>query len=179
MADSWNIDTSHSHVTFMVRHMVFAKVRGRFTRWSGKLGLDPQNLAGSIVDVQIDAGSIDTGEVQRDGHLKSPDFLDVAQFPEISFKSRRVEAKGPDKARIVGDLTVHGQTREVVLEAEVSGRGKDPWGNERLGFSAATAIDRTEFGLKWNQALEAGGVLVGNKVDIEIELQAVKQAAAA
>jgi polyisoprenoid-binding protein YceI len=179
MADSWNIDTSHSHVTFMVRHMVFAKVRGRFTKWSGQLALDPQNLAASKVDVKIDAASVDTGEAQRDGHLKSPDFLDVAQFPEIAFKSRKVESKGPGKARIIGDLTVHGQTREVVLEAELSGRGKDPWGNERVGFSAETAIDRTDFGLKWNQALEAGGVLVGTKVDIEIEVQAVKQAVAA
>lgn len=179
MAGSWNIDTAHSQVTFTVRHMVFAKVRGRFTKWSGQLALDPQDLAASKVDVKIDAASIDTGEAQRDGHLKSPDFLDVAKFPEIAFKSRRVELKGQDKARIVGDLTVHGQSREVALDVEVTGRGKDPWGNERFGFSAAAAIDRTDFGLKWNQALETGGVLVGTKVDIEIEVQAVKQAAAA
>ena len=175
MADAWSIDTTHSQITFTVRHMVFAKVRGRFGKWTGTLQLDPQDLGRSQVAVTIDAGSIDTADQQRDGHLKSPDFLDVAQFPELKFQSRRVETRGEGKARIVGDLTLHGVTREVTLDAEVSGRGKDPWGNERTGFSATTAVDRTDFGLKWNQALEAGGLLVGTKVDIDIDLQAVKQ----
>ncbi len=178
MAESWNIDTAHSQITFTVRHMVFAKVRGKFAKWSGTLQLDPQDLGKSQVAVTIDAASIDTSDGQRDGHLKSPDFFDVAQFPELSFKSRRVETRGAVKARIIGDLTLHGVTKEVVLDAEVSGRGKDPWGNERIGFSATTAVDRTDFGLKWNQALEAGGVLVGTKVDIDLELQVIKQKAA-
>ncbi len=175
MADSWNIDTTHSQITFTVHHMVFAKVRGKFGKWTGTLGLDPQNLGASQVEVTIDAASIDTSDQQRDNHLKSPDFFDVGQFPELKFKSRSVVTHGSDKARITGDLTLHGVTKEVVLDAEVSGRGKDPWGTERIGFSATTAIDRTGFGLKWNQALEAGGVLVGTTVDIDIDLQAVKQ----
>ncbi|GAC1541553.1 MAG: YceI family protein [Myxococcales bacterium] len=175
MAETWNIDTAHSQITFTVRHMVFAKVRGRFGKWTGALQLDPRQLGTSQVEVKIDAASIDTSEAQRDAHLKSPDFLDVARFPELTFKSRRVELQGKDKARITGDLSLHGVTREVALEAEVSGRGKDPWGNERIGFSATTAVDRTDFGLKWNQALEAGGLLVGTKIDIEIELQTLQQ----
>ena len=175
MADSWNIDTAHSQITFTVRHMVFAKVRGRFGKWTGALQLDPQDLGKSKVEVAIDASSIDTSEAQRDGHLKSPDFFDVARFPELKFKSRGVETRGTDQARVSGDLTLHGVTKEVVLDVEISGRGKDPWGNERIGFSATTAIDRTDFGLKYNQALEAGGVLVGTRVDIDIDLQAVKQ----
>lgn len=175
MAVGWNIDNAHSQITFTVRHMVFAKVRGKFAKWSGTLQLDPQDLGKSQVEVTIDASSIDTSDQQRDGHLKSPDFFNVAQFPELKFKSRSVETRGADKARITGDLTLHGVTKEVVLDAHVSGRGKDPWGNERIGFSATAAVDRTDFGLKWNQALEAGGLLVGTKVDIDIDLQALQQ----
>ena len=175
---AWNIDTAHSQITFTVRHMVFAKVRGRFGKWAGTLQLDPQDLGRSRVEVTIDAASIDTSDATRDGHLKSPDFFDAARFPELKFTSRSVETRGPDKARITGDLTLHGVTREVALDAEVAGRGKDPWGNERIGFSATGSLDRTDFGLQWNQALEAGGLLVGTRVDIEIDLQAVQPKAA-
>ena len=175
---AWNIDTAHSQITFTVRHMVFAKVRGRFGKWAGTLQLDPQDLGRSRVEVTIDAASIDTSDATRDGHLKSPDFFDAARFPELKFTSRSVETRGPDKARITGDLTLHGVTREVALDAEVAGRGKDPWGNERIGFSATGSLDRTHFGLAWNQALEAGGLLVGTRVDIEIDLQAVQPKAA-
>jgi polyisoprenoid-binding protein YceI len=178
MADSWNIDAAHSQITFTVRHMVFAKVRGKFGKWTGTLQLDPADLGKSQVEVTIDAGSVDTSDAQRDGHLKSPDFFDVAKFPALTFKSKSVQTRGADKARITGDLTLHGVTKEIALDAELSGRGKDPWGNERVGFSATAAVDRTEFGLNFNQVLETGGVLVGNKVDIDIDLQAIKAKAA-
>lgn len=173
----WDIDVGHSAVHFWVRHMVISKVHGRFARWSGAIELDPQDLSRSSVEVKIDAASIDTQVADRDAHLRSPDFLDVAKYPELTFRSRRVEKGGPG-LRITGDLTLHGVTREVTLEAEFAGTGKDPWGNERAGFSAKTSLDRKDYGLMWNAALEAGGVLVGEKVEISIELEAVKKAAA-
>jgi polyisoprenoid-binding protein YceI len=178
MTNLWDIDTSHSGIHFRVRHMVISKVHGRFGRWSGTLALDPQDLTRSSVDVRIDAASIDTQVADRDDHLRSADFLDAARFPELTFRSKRVEKAGAGY-RVTGDLTLHGVTREVTLEAEYAGTGKDPWGNERAGFSAAASLDRREFGLNWNAAVEAGGVLVGEKVEIAIELEAVKKAAAA
>ena len=175
-ANNWNIDGTHSGVNFSVRHMVFAKVRGRFGKFGGSLDLNPADLAKSSVDIQIDAASIDTGTPDRDNHLRSPDFFDVAKYPQLTFKSRRVERKGDTEYKVTGDLTIRDVTREVVLDVEFGGTGKDPWGNQRLGFTASARIDRKEFGLKWNQVLEAGGVLVGEKIDIEIELQAVAKA---
>ncbi len=174
----WDIDVGHSAIHFWVRHMVISKVHGRFARWSGTIDLDEADLARSAVDVRIDAASIDTQVGDRDTHLKSPDFLDVARFPEITFRSKRIEKDG-EGYRVVGDLSIHGVTREVSLEAEFAGTGKDPWGNRRAGFSAKASIDRREFGLQWNAALETGGVLVGEKVEIAIEVEAVQQAAAA
>lgn len=178
MAD-WTIDTAHSGVNFSVRHMMFGKTRGQFNRWQGRLQLVPEKLANSSVEVTIDASSIVTGDEQRDTHLRSADFLDSEKFPTLTFRSTRVEDLGGGNVRIVGDLTIHGTTREVVLEAEYGGSTKDPWGNNRAGFGARTSIDRTDFGLKWNMALEAGGIVVGNKVDIEIEVEAVQAAAKA
>ncbi len=175
-ANNWNIDGTHSGVNFSVRHMVFAKVRGRFGKFGGSLDLDPADLAKSSVDIQIDAASIDTGTPDRDNHLRSPDFFDVAKYPQLTFKSKRVERKGDTEYKVTGDLTIRDTTREVVLDVEFGGTGKDPWGNQRLGFTASARIDRKDFGLKWNQVLEAGGVLVGEKIDIEIELQAVAKA---
>jgi len=175
-ANNWNIDGTHSGVNFSVRHMVFAKVRGRFGKFGGSLDLNPADLAKSSVDIQIDAASIDTGTPDRDNHLRSPDFFDVAKYPQLTFKSRKVERKGDTEYKVTGDLTIRDTTREVVLDVEFGGTGKDPWGNQRLGFTASARIDRKEFGLKWNQVLEAGGVLVGEKIDIEIELQAVAKA---
>jgi polyisoprenoid-binding protein YceI len=174
----WDIDVSHSAIHFWVRHMVISKVHGRFARWSGAVDLDGDDLTRSSVDVRIDAGSIDTQVADRDAHLRSADFLDVAKHPEIAFRSRRIERAGGGY-RVVGDLTLHGVTREVALEAEFAGTGKDPWGNERAGFSAKASFDRRDFGLVWNAALETGGVLVGEKVEIAIELEAVKKAAPA
>lgn len=169
---TWNIDTSHSGIHFTVRHMVFAKVHGRFSKWTATFALDEANLAASKVTVDIDAASIDTAEEKRDGHLKSPDFLDVANHPKVTFVSKSVEGGG-DSFKVKGDLTVRGATKEVTLDVEKTGAGKDPWGNARIAFTAKTSINRKDFGLTWNQALEAGGVLVGEKVDIEIEVQAV------
>lgn len=176
-ATPWNVDAAHSSIHFSVRHMVIAKVHGRFAGWKADLKLDEQDLTKSSVDVRIDAATIETQVADRDAHLKSADFLDVAKHPEIRFTSKRVEAAGGGY-RVVGDLSIHGVTKEVALETEFAGTGKDPWGNRRAGFSAKTSIDRREFGLTWNAALETGGVLVGEKVEISIELEAIAVAAA-
>jgi len=173
---SWNIDLAHSGVTFSVRHMVIAKVRGRFARFSGDVHIDEKDLTRSTVNIVVDAASIDTGIADRDAHLRSPDFLDVEKFPALTYVSKRVEKVSATEYRLVGDLTIRDTTREVPLEIEYGGLGKDPWGKERMGFTAKAHLDRKEFGLRWNQALETGGVLVGDRVDIDIELEAVKAA---
>jgi polyisoprenoid-binding protein YceI len=178
MTNPWEIDIGHSGIHFWVRHMVISKVHGRFAKWSGTVQLDEQDLTRSSVDVRIDAASIDTQVVDRDNHLRSADFLDVARHPQLTFRSRRIEKASGGTYRVIGDLDLHGVSREVTLEAEFAGTGKDPWGNQRAGFSAKAALDRREFGLVWNAALEAGGVLVGEKVEIAIELEAVKKVAA-
>lgn len=164
---TWNFDPSHSTVGFSIRHLVISKVRGRFTKWSGTVVVEGD--APVSAEVVIDAASIDTAEAQRDAHLRSPDFFDAERFPTIGFKST-----GYSDGQLVGDLTIHGVTRPVTLAVESNGRGKDPWGNERIAFEATTSINRKDFGLTWNQALEAGGVLVGEKVDITLEVQAIK-----
>jgi polyisoprenoid-binding protein YceI len=173
----WNIDASHSSLQFSVRHMLITKVRGSFKSYSGSLEFDDagKELALARVAVVIDAASLDTSEPKRDEHLRSSDFLDVATYPKLSYASRSIDRRG---ARYVvqGDLTIVGVTRPVELDVEFQGQGKDPWGGQRAAFSAKTSINREDFGLTWNQALEAGGVLVGTKIDIEIEVQAVKAA---
>lgn len=171
---TYNIDTSHSEVTFSVRHMMFAKVRGQFKTWTATLAYNPGDPAKTSLQAEIDVASIDTREDKRDGHLRSEDFFHADKFPKMTFKSKSVEPTGKGKYRVVGDLTIRGTTREVGLEVEQTGGGKDPWGNQRVGFSAKGAINRSEFGLTWNQALETGGVLVSDKVEIEIEVQAVE-----
>ncbi len=176
-SQNWQVDGAHSAVNLAVRHMVISKVRGRFTRWNATLQLDTADLARSAVEVDIEASSIDTGVADRDNHLRSPDFLDAQKYPSLSYRSRRVEVLSPERLRVVGDLTIRDVTREVPLEVEYGGRGKDPWGNERVGFTATASLNRKDFGLAWNQVLETGGVLVADRVDVEIELQAIKQAA--
>ena len=171
--ENWKIDTTHSAITFSVRHMVVAKVRGRFGNWTSELQLNPSDLAQSRVSVEIDAKSIDTGVADRDNHLRSADFFDVEAFPTLRFTSTKVEKAGDDRYRVHGDITIRDVTKAIVLDAEYGGQGKDPWGNQRAAFSASTSLSRGEFGLKWNQALEAGGVLVGDKIEIEVEVQAV------
>lgn len=172
--ETWNIDTTHSGIHFSVRHMVIAKVRGSFQKFSGTVSLDEQDVTKSSVSVSIEAASINTGVEQRDNHLRSPDFFDVAKFPTLSFQSTKVEKASGNSLRVTGTLTIRDITREVVLEAEQLGVGKDPWGNVKAAFEAKTSIDRRDFGLTWNQALETGGVLVGEKIEISLEVQAVK-----
>jgi len=172
---TWQIDPAHTSVEFTVKHMMFSKVRGRFEAVDGALRYDPDgNLADAGVEVTIDAASIDTGQEDRDQHLRSADFLDVEEYGELRFESTSVEARGDDEFSVTGDLTIRGVTREVELDAELSGIATDPWGNERIAFSATTTIDRRDFGLTWNQALETGGVLVGHEVKISIEVQATQ-----
>ena len=173
--DRWEIDSSHSSVHFSVRHLVIAKVRGSFARWSGTIQAPDADFSKATVDVTIDASSIDTGVADRDGHLKSPDFFDVAQYPELRFVGRRVEPRSEGEIDVVGDLTIKGTTREVVLRVKQHGQTKDPWGNVRAAFTAKSSIDRKDFGLTYNQVLETGGVMVGDRVDIEAEIEAVKQ----
>ena len=176
-AESWVIDSSHSGIHFAVRHLVIAKVRGQFSRWSGTVVMPEADVSRASVNVVIDASSIDTGVVDRDKHLRSADFLDVERHPEITFRSHRVNTEGTDRLSVVGQLAIKGVTREVSLDVERLGGAKDPWGNERAAFTAKIAIDRRDFGLTWNQALETGGMLVGDRIEIEIEIEAVKQAA--
>ncbi len=174
----WEIDPAHTTVEFAVKHMMFTTVRGRFTKFSGTLRVDEHHPDLSGVDVDIEAASIDTGVADRDAHLRSADFLDVDNHPRITFRSTAVEGaykKEGDRFRVAGDLEIRGQALPVTLDVTFAGIGKDPWGQQRSGFEARTEIDRREWGLKWNQALEAGGVLVANSVKIEIEAQAVKQ----
>ena len=175
--NTWNIDATHSGVNFSIRHLVVSKVRGRFAKYAGSVAVDDTDLTRSVVEATIDASSIDTGTAQRDDHLRSADFFDVEKFPELRFRSTRIEKVGDDRYRVVGDLTIRDVTREISLNVEYGGRAKDPWGNQRIGFVATTGLDRKDFGLGWNQVLEAGGFLVGDRVDIELEVQAVKAAA--
>ncbi|HUH14157.1 MAG TPA: YceI family protein, partial [Longimicrobiales bacterium] len=159
---TWKIDPAHTLVEFSAKHMKITTVKGRFTGVEGTLVADTENPDASSVEVRIDANSIDTGTPDRDTHLRSADFLDVENHPQIVFRSKRVEgahAEEGDEFKVVGDLTIRGTTREVELAAEYHGRGGDPWGGERSSFSAETKIDRRDWGLTWNQMLETGGIL--------------------
>jgi len=172
---TWNIDPSHSAVAFSVRHMVVSKTRGRFTKWSGQLRFDEEDPEISSVEVTIDPASIDTADAQRDAHLRSADFLEVEKFPTASFRSTNVEEVDSGRYRVTGDLSVHGVTKSVILDVTYEGSGKDPWGGERAGFSGSLSIDRKDFGLTWNKALESGGLLVGDDVTIEIDVEGVQE----
>jgi len=173
----WTIDATHAEVGFSVRHMMISTVRGRFGAVTGTVTVDERNPRNSKVDVTIDATSIDTRQEMRDNHLRSPDFFDVAQFPKLHFVSKRIEGDPRNgDFRVIGDLTIRDVTREVELKATLEGEGKDPWGNERAGFSATGKLNRTDFGLHWNQALETGGVLVSDEVKLSIDVELLKQA---
>ena len=177
-ATVWSIDPAHTLVEFSAKHMMITTVRGDFKDVTGTINADPADPDGSSVAVEIAAASLDTRVQARDDHLRSGDFLEVEKYPTITFRSRRVSgahALPGDEFKLVGDLTIKDVTREVTLDVVYGGRGMDPWGGERVSFSASARIDRREFGLTWNQALEAGGVLVGKKVKIDIEAEAVKQ----
>ena len=174
---TWILDPAHSSVEFSVKHMMMTTVRGRFKSVNAKLTGDENHPEGCCVEVEIDAASLDTGVADRDAHLRGPDFLDVQKYPKITFISKRLEGNfrnDGDRFRAFGDLTMRDQTMEIVLECEFEGRGKDPWGKERAGFSGHTELDRREWGLRWNQAIETGGVLVANRVRIDVEVQFVK-----
>ncbi len=176
---AWEIDPAHSEAMFSVKHAMITTVRGHFNVISGHLHIDEQNPANSSVDAQADASSVNTRDERRDGHLKSPDFFDVAKYPTITFKSSKVEHVGGNDYKVTGDLTMHGVTKQVTLNAEYGGQGKDAYGMQRAGVSVKGKINREDWGLTWNAALEAGGVLVSKDVTIEIDLSTINQAAAA
>lgn len=175
----WTLDPTHSSVEFAAKHMMLTTVKGTIPDVTGALAIDPAHRAGSHVEVTLGAASILTRSPERDAHLRSADFLDVERFPVITFVSSRVEgewsAEG-DRFAVVGDLTIHGVQREVRLEATFEGEGTDPWGNRRIAFHATTAIDRRDFGLTWNAALETGGVLVSHELKITLDVQATAAA---
>jgi len=170
----WKIDAQHTEINFTARHMMISNVRGRFDRFAGSVEFDEQSPSDSSVDVQIEAASINTREAQRDGHLRSLDFLDAEKYPLLTFKSKRVEVLDASHGRIIGDLTIRDITRQVVLETEYSGIARSPWGSTSVGFTATTAINRKDWNLVWNVALETGGWLVGDEIKISIELEIVK-----
>jgi polyisoprenoid-binding protein YceI len=172
----YQIDSAHSGAQFSVRHLMVSNVRGEFTKLSGSLAYDASNPANSSLEARVEVASINTRDEQRDAHLKSPDFFDAEKFPELTFRSKQVTRHG-DGWLMKGDLTIHGVTREVTLAVEgPTPEVKDPWGGYRIGATAETKIHRKDFGLTWNMALEAGGVVVGDEVKISIELEAMRQA---
>ena len=171
-SQTFAIDSAHSSVEFVVRHMVISKVRGRFASLQGSLTLEAGSDIPTSVAVDIATASISTNEEKRDAHLTSPDFLNAQQFPTITFRSTSVTGS-KEALAIAGDLTIHGTTKPVQLKASLDGRTTDPWGNDRIAYSAQTTIDRRDFGMVWNQALETGGVLVGTEITIEISVQAI------
>lgn len=179
LAAEYEIDTSHSSATFSIRHLMVSNVKGEFGKLTGAINFDDKDITKSTVEASIDATSINTRDAKRDEHLRSPDFFDVAKFPTITFKSTKIAKAGKDKLKITGDLTMHGVTKSVVLDAVVPAtEAKDPWGNVKRGATATTKLNRKDFGLNWNQALETGGVLVGEEVAVTLELELNKKAPA-
>ena len=172
---TWQIDPAHSHIGFSARHMMISKVRGRFENFSGTIDFDEDNPSASTVNVEIEAASINTRMDQRDDHLRSPDFLNADEYPALTFVSKRVEVDSANSGKLVGDLMIRGVSKEVALDVEYAGQAKSPWGTYSAGFSASTAINRKEWGLEWNAPLETGGVLVGDTINIDIELELIKQ----
>lgn len=172
---SWKIDPAHSEINFTVRHMMISNVRGRFEKFTGEVEFDPENPVNSSVNVIIDASSINTREEKRDDHLRSADFFNVETYPYLTFKSKKIKVLDDDHGQIIGDLTIRGDTREVALDTVFNGMSKSPWGLLSAGFSAVTKINRKEWGLSWNVALETGGFLVGDDITIQIELEAIKE----
>jgi polyisoprenoid-binding protein YceI len=176
MKATYKIDPAHSTAQFVVRHMMITNVRGGFSGLQGTVVYDPQNPAASSIEVVIDANTINTLEAARDTHLKSPDFLDVEKYPTILFKSNSITPEGTDELSALGNLTIHGATKQVILKIEVpSGEAKDPFGNVRIGASATTRIKRSDFGLTWNATLETGGFLVGDNLKIELEVSLIRE----
>jgi polyisoprenoid-binding protein YceI len=175
-ADTWQIDPVHTTVGFSVRHMTISTVRGQFNKVAGTITANDNDPATAVIEATIDTASIDTHSPDRDSDLKSANFLDVAKYPTMTFKSKKIEAAGPGKYNVVGDLTLHGVTKGITLAVEATGAPiKDPWGNMRAGATATTTINRKDFGLTWNKVIEAGGAVVGDAVAVEIDVEAVKK----
>lgn len=172
-AEKWEIDTSHSNVGFTVRHNVIAKVYGRFSEFDGTLMLDPDNLGATVIDVTIDAASVDTDNEKRNGHLKTPDFFDVAKYPTITFKSTKVTPKDKETGTVTGDLTINGVTKPVELTYTLLGY-TEAWGGQRAGFEATGSVNRKDFNINWNKTLDNGGLVVADKVDLNLQVEAVK-----
>lgn len=168
---TWSLDASHSNVEFAVKHLMIAKVKGRFSQVAGALTADLDDPSNFSLDVTVDVASIDTRQEQRDAHLRSPDFFDAEKWPTMRFVGKRVEDRSGDDFRLVGDLTIRDVTREVTLDVTNEGTVTDPWGNARIGFSARGKLDRTDFGLTWNQALEAGGFVVSDEIRISVDAE--------
>lgn len=176
LAATWNIDPDHSSVGFKVKHLMVSNVSGNFNKHSGVVEIDEKDITKSKVEVTIDTTSINTNVAKRDEHLRSADFFDVAKYPTMTFVSKKVAKAGKDRLNVTGDLTLHGVTKEVVLDVEgPSVESKDPWGNFRKGATATTRINRKDFGLTWNAALETGGVVVGDEVIIVLEIEMIKK----
>ncbi len=173
---NWTLDEAHSSVGFTVRHMMISNVRGYFTKFTTTVTADPDNLATANIAVSIDPTSIDTRNEQRDGHLRSADFFDAENHPKIAFQSSRLQSAGDGQHKLEGDLTIRGVTKPLTLECEIMGPAKDPWGNDRIGVTAAGKLDRSDFGLTYNSVLETGGVLIGDTIKLNIEMEFVKQA---
>jgi polyisoprenoid-binding protein YceI len=174
-AATWELDPAHSSIGFAIRHMMISTVRGQFRTFTGKAVGDPASPGAASIEASIDAATIDTGNEKRDAHLKTADFLDVEKFPKITFKSKTIEPAGPGKAKVTGDLTLHGVTKQVVLDVEgPTPVIKDPMGNTKAGAHASTKINRKDFGIVWNKAMDGGGLMVGDEIDITIDVEAVK-----
>ena len=176
----WQLDPAHSAAHFSVRHLMISNVRGEFTKLTGNVQIDPADPAKSAVEITIEAGSLNTREPQRDEHLRSPDFFDVANYPTLTFRSKRVEPLGAETFKLIGDLTIRGVTRQVTFDVEgPTPSVKDPWGNVRAGVTASAKVNRKDFGLVWNALTEAGGVVVGDEVKITIDAELIQLAPAA
>ena len=175
-ASTWTIDPDHSNVGFKVRHLMVSNVKGSFDKHTGTVEINDKDITKSKVEVSIETGSINTNVQKRDEHLRSADFFDVAKYPTMTFVSKKVAKAGKDKLNVTGDLTLHGVTKEVVLSVEgPSKESKDPWGNIRRGATATTKINRKDFGLVWNAALETGGVAVGEEITITLEIEMIRK----
>ncbi|HUP27981.1 MAG TPA: YceI family protein [Chloroflexia bacterium] len=173
-ATTWKIDAGHTTVEFVAKHMMITSVRGRFPDVEGTIAFDEENIANSSVEATIQVATVTSGSEQRDTHLRTGDFFLADEYPTMTFKSTRIEPKGNDEYKVTGDLTIRGVTREVTLDTTIEGRSVSPWGTEAIGFSATVTINRKDFGLNWNVALETGGVLVSEKIKIELNIEAVK-----
>jgi polyisoprenoid-binding protein YceI len=177
MKNTYQIDAAHSNVQFSVRHLMVSNVRGTFSGVTGTVTYDPAEPGETVIDAKVDVNTVNTNDEKRDGHLKSPDFFDTGSYPVMEFKSKKVESTGGDSAKVTGDLTLHGLTKEVTLTVEdISAESKDPWGNTKIGATVKGKVKRSDFGLSWNAPLETGGVLVGDDVKLEFDLEFLKAA---